>query len=154
MNLQRYDMSLRYKDSMMKKIAFAIMGSMMMLSGCQTWSLGQKKPKADIVYSDLQRCDAPVQMKVGQIFRFNATENASTGYYWSLIKSNDALLSVQQFYQANRSTGEKQAVGGTKSFLFTALKAGEIDIILHHGQGWGSYSGTPWQCKLQIVDAI
>lgn len=147
-------MILRYKDSMMKTIAVALMGSMVFLSGCQTWSLGKKIPKADFLYTNLQVCDTAIQMKVGQIFRFNATENASTGYYWSLVKSNDALLNVEQLYQPHLSTAKIASAGGTKSFIFTALKAGEIEIILHHGQGWGSYEGIPWRCNLQITDTL
>lgn len=139
---------------MMKKVVACVMSSMVGLSGCQTLSSGKKIAKADFTYSDKQHCESPIHMKVGQVFRFDAAENASTGYYWSLIKSNDALFRVEQRYVSDHTAPNMVGVGGTKSFIFTSLKAGETDIILHHGRGWGSYDGTPWQCKLQIVDAI
>lgn len=139
---------------MTKKVILSLMSSVMILTGCQTSLLGQKKPQADFVYTNQQKCEDPVQLKVGQTFRFNAAENVTTGYYWALTSFDDTLLKVEQSYVSDYAKPNMVGVGGTKSFIFTALKSGQTAIELHHGRGGSRYDSVSWQCKIQISDAI
>lgn len=130
------------------------MGSVMILTGCQTSLLGQKKPQTDFVYTNQQKCENPVQLKVGQTLRFNAAENVTTGYYWALTSFDDTLLKVEQSYVSDYAKPNMVGVGGIKSFIFTALKSGQTEIELYHGRGGSRYDSVSWQCKIQISDAI
>lgn len=119
------------------------------LVACQSPST-QVQPKIHH-YTLNQKCPSLLDLKVGEILHFQASENPSTGYQWKLVQPLKLFKTEESFQQQETEEGMLGA-GGEKSYHFQALKPGQEMIELIHVRAWET-SQLPeqqWQCRIRV----
>lgn len=94
----------------------------------------------------LQKTDAEktVAMSVHQEFEVQLASNPTTGYRWSWIAADSAILQMKK--REYRSESELVGGGGNERFLFAAVSPGKTDLILVYHR--------PWEKPLAPVDSF
>jgi inhibitor of cysteine peptidase len=118
--------------------ALVLVGASLICSSSVVHCIGlEDKPRAMllIVESDNGRT---VDIRLGESVRINLSENATTGYRWTIDRYDEELieaLSTKSHYPPNTI-----GVGGEVSFIFRGKKIGTGEIVLKH---WRHWEGDP-----------
>jgi len=93
------------------------------------------EPSGPLVYSagDDGRS---IELKVGESFTVVLEGNPTTGYSWQVEGVDEAILSVGE--PDYKSDSDLVGSGGTFTFTFTALSAGESQVRLGYSRPWES----------------
>ncbi|OFW66423.1 MAG: hypothetical protein A2Z12_05185 [Actinobacteria bacterium RBG_16_68_21] len=93
------------------------------------------EPSGPLVYSagDDGRS---IEVKVGESFTVVLEGNPTTGYSWQVEGVDEAILSVGE--PDYKSDSDLVGSGGTFTFTFTALSAGESQVRLGYSRPWES----------------
>lgn len=62
-------------------------------------------------------------------------ENPTTGYVWAIDKTDDSVLTLKSSDYTGSGVPLAGA-GGTRTFTFTAAKAGTVDLALKDWRSW------------------
>ena len=84
----------------------------------------------DVYIADENDNGQTVSMGVGDALRISLPENRSTGYVWSVVTNDEAVLrpAAEPAYEIE---GEPlPGAGGRVTFTFTAVGAGEVSLQL------------------------
>jgi len=79
------------------------------------------------------------QLKVGQVMSISLESNPSTGYSWSAISSNPAVMMQMGEAEMQEPTASATPVvgaPGTATLYFQAVKAGTATITLNYQRSW------------------
>ncbi len=82
-----------------------------------------------------------VEVEVGQEVVVRLEGNATTGYAWQVTAVDSAVLSLtgDPDYE---SSSDAAGAGGTYTFHFDALAAGETEVVLQYFPTWEEPSAT------------
>lgn len=130
-------------------LCMSILFGGIILIGCQ--SSTPQSERTVHHYTVNKKCPALMVMKVGETLEFNASENPTTGYQWSLVQPL-TLFKVEEHYLPTEADEGMVGVGGEKSFRFTAEKPGQELIELHYVRSWetNKQSHQQWQCRIRV----
>ena len=79
------------------------------------------------------------QIKVGQVLSISLESNPSTGYSWSAISSDPAVMMQMgepQMQEPTTSSTPVVGASGTATLYFQAVKAGTATITLNYQRSW------------------
>lgn len=76
-----------------------------------------------------------ISIKMGDVMEISLNENSSTGFRWSLEKSNDEILELlnSDYIQA---FGSEVGSGGKRIWKFKAKKSGDVLLVLKRWRAW------------------
>jgi inhibitor of cysteine peptidase len=77
-----------------------------------------------------------IQVHVGEEIDLALTSNASTGFAWTIEKSNNALLTLK--HSDYRGSSNVPGSSGTQTFTFMAKSPGTVTLQLKY---WRSFEG-------------
>jgi predicted secreted protein len=131
----------------MKSFLFLFMGLWLTVSGCTAQNTTQKvegdgKPALDALVSGKTRWQAnqKATLKVGQQAYLQISENATTGYLWSVENTNPELLRAQEPRLFNLSGADNAeprmvGVGREKVYIWQGQKPGTGTLTFHNMRG-------------------
>ncbi len=79
--------------------------------------------------------DRMAELRVGERFKVNLSENPSTGYGWAIDETNSRLLTLDGTEYAEPAEGFIGA-RGRRTFTFTARQPGEVVLKLKYWRFW------------------
>lgn len=85
----------------------------------------------DETFEDL---DAPLVVEAGERFSIALSENPSTGYEWQFTRRPDpgVVRLVGSDFELEEGGEDRAGAGGTRSFRFEAVGAGETEMRLRY----------------------
>ncbi len=93
----------------------------------------------DVVKIGVDSNGGSVELKSGQALAVTLESNPSTGYAWVVDEVDPALLRQEgdAEYQPDKTAGENiVGAGGTETFRFSAIAAGETTLKLVYRRSW------------------
>lgn len=84
---------------------------------------------------------AVIEMKVGERVSLELEGNPTTGYSWQVIATDPAVLAPagEPDYE---SSSDASGAGGTFTFRFDAVGAGETEVVLQYFRSWEEPTDT------------
>lgn len=84
---------------------------------------------------------ATIQMKVGERVSLELEGNPTTGYSWQIASIDPAVLAPAGEPDYS-SSSDADGAGGTYTFHFAAVAAGETEVVLLYFPSWEEPAGT------------
>jgi inhibitor of cysteine peptidase len=112
----------------------------MPLSGCRVASFSEEKTLSETMLTQADEGKS-ISIKPGEVMGISLNENPSTGFRWSLEKSNDEILELlkSDYIQAS---GSEVGSGGKRIWKFKAKKTGEVHLVLKRWRAWEGDKST------------
>ncbi len=104
----------------------------------------------DKTFEDL---DAPLVVDAGERFSIALSENPSTGYEWQFTRRPDPEVArlVGSEFELEEGGEDRDGAGGTRSFRFEAVGAGETEMRLRYLFTGGSENGRVQSTRRVVV---
>ena len=105
------------------------------------------KPQAMLLIGESDN-GRTVDIRLGESVRINLSENATTGYRWTIDRYDEELieaLSTEAHYPP-KTIG----VGGEVSFIFRGKKIGTGEIVLKHWRPWEGDSSVTTRFRIWL----
>ena len=81
--------------------------------------------------------DTVIAAKAGETFTIKLEENPTTGYQWSVVVSDESVVTLEKDdYVPDDKSGELAGSGGTRVLTFKALKEGTAKIEMVYERSW------------------
>jgi len=95
------------------------------------------------------------KIHVGEIFQLILGENPTTGYVWTAYKSGEPHIRlISKSYSVPQEEPPIEGRGGTRIFIFEAVKIGTAELILRLKRAWKEETkfSESFLIKLEIID--
>src|SRR5664280_376922 len=113
-------------------VIFAL--TLLLLSGCRVASFSEEKALSGTTLTQTDQGKS-ISIRPGEVMEISLKENPSTGFRWSLEKSNDEILELlnSDYIQA---FGPEVGSGGKRIWKFKAKKSGDVLLVLKRWRAW------------------
>lgn len=116
--------------------------------------LGMKKEYMMTIFTSQDNA-RKYKIHVREIFQVILPENPTTGYVWTVYKSGEPHISlISKSYSVPQEEPPIEGRGGTRIFVFKAVKVGIAELILRLKRPWKEeikFSDS-FLIKLEIID--
>lgn len=87
-----------------------------------------------------------INLKVGDIINVRLESNITTGYSWELSGETDQgiIMLESSIYEESQKDENVAGAGGSETFSFKAVSAGNTDLVLEYLR--------PWEEEIQPAD--
>ena len=132
----------RFKEFAMRRNEISVLLAFLVLAaGCGP----AKEVKLDATANDRQ-----VELKKGQTLVITLESNPTTGYRWEVVEPDEPILR-QMGEPEFKSESEAVGAGGTETFRFEAVNAGQAALELVYRRPWEEDVEPLETFSLQVV---
>ena len=104
----------------------ALLGALLLVAACG----GANSTPPNIYIADENDNGQTVSMAVGDALQLSLPENPSTGYVWSVVTNNEAVLRPDEDPAYTPVGTVMPGSGGRVTFSFTAIAQGNVNLQL------------------------
>ena len=91
-----------------------------------------------------------VALEMGDVLEVSLSENASTGYQWSVKTKPDSLLEFEDAEAGPQAPAGPPGKAGVRRFYFKAVGAGSGELELEYRRSWEKQKAAARIYKLRV----
>ena len=122
-----------------------LLAILVLAAGCGT---------AKEVKLDADANGSQTELETGQVLVVTLESNPTTGYQWEVVELDDAILQQQgeaEFQVSDSRDPPPPGTGGTETFRFEAVNAGQTTLKLVYHRSWETDVEPLETFSLQVV---